>query len=124
QTDRLRRSIRHHLHLVRTIEGLRRDLSQQQPTRLEAVYHRLEPVDPVRRTAWLFDRNPELLDVTGDDWRVEEEARERERRNAIQGFIQQGAVDQLLRLADHAVEAGAVGYYIGFSDLGDEVVTG
>jgi hypothetical protein len=107
--DRLRRSIRRHLHRVRTIEGLDSPLSDRQLVRLEAVYRRLEPESLVRRFAWLFDQNPELLSVTGDDWRAEQEGRERERREVIQRFVGEGAADQLLLIADIAGDAYSVG---------------
>ncbi len=67
--DRLRQSIRHQLHLVRTIEGFRPDLTEQQLSRLEAVYHQLEPQCLVQRSAWLFSQRPDLLSITGSDSR-------------------------------------------------------
>jgi hypothetical protein len=68
QMDRLRQSIRHQLHLVRTIEGIRPDLADQQMSRLESVYNRLEPADLVQRFGWLFNQNPDLLSVAGNNW--------------------------------------------------------
>jgi hypothetical protein len=124
QVDRLRQSIRHQVHLVRTIEGIRPDLSEQQLTKLEAVYRRLEPADLVQGSAWLFNQNPALLSVRGNDWQAEQDALERERRDVVAQFVRQGAVDQLIRLADHAAEPWSVGYYIGHSDLTDELVGG
>jgi hypothetical protein len=124
QVENLRRSLRRHLHRARTIEGYKPHLSHDQMNRLEAVYYRLEPLDPVRRWVWLFSQHPDLLSVTGSDWNVEEHARDQERTRVVSDFLTRGALDDLLLLADHAQEPGTVGYYLGRSNLPDDAVTG
>lgn len=121
--DVLRRAVRRILHQKQTIEGIYPGLSGELVARLRTIYTRLEPAAPVRRHAWLFDTCPDLLSVTGNDWRAEEEVRERERREVIRNFVARGAVDDLLLLADHANEPGAVGYHIGQSELPDDTIT-
>jgi hypothetical protein len=59
-----------------------------------------------------------------NNWQAEQATIERERREVIQEFVRHGTLDQLLRLADHAAEPEAVGYYVGHSDLSDEFVSG
>jgi hypothetical protein len=120
--DRLRRSIRRILHEKLTVEGIHPEISEDLRFRLDRIYIALESPDLVSRDAWLFDTHPELLSVSGNDWRAEDDSRERLRRDVVSGLVGSQKHAELLRLADFSQEAGAVGYHIGQSELGDETL--
>jgi hypothetical protein len=64
------------------------------------VYERLEPADLGRRHAWLFAYNPDVLSVTGDGWRAEQESAEREQQAAATEIADHLSDPDILRLAD------------------------
>jgi hypothetical protein len=122
--DRLRRAIRELLHRKRTIDGIYPEVTAAHVTRLEGVYARLAPSDRLRRDEWLFDTYPDLLSITGNDWRVEGEARERERAAVVRDFVDAGESGRLILFTDGVEDPHALGYHVGQSYLADEVVTG
>ena len=111
QVDRLRKSVRRILHRARTIEGYDSHLSVEQLFRLEAGYHRLEPTDPVRRIAWLFSRQPELLNVTGNDWQAEDRDRDHARTAALVEVVEIAGPDIVLQLAENVEDPFMVGWH-------------
>ena len=117
----LRRAVRHLLHQKRTIDGIYQALTDAHVARLERVYDRLAPSDRVRRDAWLFDNQPELLSVRGNDWEAEQAAIHRERETAIGPFVEDGGRD-LAAIAEQADSPWVVGYYAGQSALDDAAV--
>lgn len=117
--DQLRRVVRNILYERRKYEDIRPQLSDEHIARLEAVYARLTPTDPIRRDGWLFDQHPELLSVTGNDWRVEQDAVNREREAVVGQVLEAGRPDDLMRLAGCAGSPWAVGYAAGQSSLTD-----
>ncbi len=120
QVDSLRRAIRRLLHCLQTTQRYGPAFGEEQLKKLRAAYDRLEPEDPVQRFAWLFEYDPDLLSVHGSDWRDQEEARTRQRQEAVDWLVQQGVVDQLLRFAEHVQDPWAVGYHTGQSGITDE----
>lgn len=100
QGDVVRQSIRHMLHRKFN------PFSQEQIERLEVVYHRLEPVDPIRNIAWLFARSPELLNSSDTDWRANQAAIYDARKVAISEAVQRHGNGIILQLVD-AVESPA-----------------
>jgi hypothetical protein len=116
----LRRAIRRLLHQRRTIEGVYPQLSPEHVARLEAIYARLQPRDLVRRHAWLFDNQPDLLTVTGQDWEQESAAAAAERAAAIREMVEAEGWRSVLRLAAVAEAPAAVGLHVGQSSLPDE----
>lgn len=122
--DRLRRAVRELLHRKRTFDEIYPEVTAAHVTRLEGVYARLAPSDRSRRDAWLFDTHPDLLSIAGNDWRVEGEARERERAAVVRDFVDASESGHLILFADGVEDPHALGYHVGQSDLADEVVTG
>ncbi len=118
--DQLRCAVRKVVHQKRTIEGVYPEITAEYVARMETIYHRLTPSDPVRRDAWLFSHHPDLLSVgVGDDWRVEHDVRDRERAAVVRRFLDDGRVDDLVRLAEASEEPWTVGYLVGQSALPD-----
>jgi len=122
--DTLRRAVRRILHQKRTMPGIYPELSQDHVNRLESIYARLQPADLTRRHGWLFDRHPDLLTVTGDDWNAQEEARASERAAAIREMLQVHGPCVVLRLAESVEAPWGVGFHVGLSDLPDAAVVG
>jgi len=123
-SDDIRREVRRILHQRRTIEGGFPELSLEHITQLEGIYARLQPADLVRRHAWLFDNRPDLLTVSGNDMRIEAEAREAERAAVIREMTQVTAPGVILRLAEFVETPWAVGFHVGQSDLPDSDIIG
>ncbi len=109
----LRGAVRQILHQKRTIEGIYPDITPALEERLETVYARLSPSDPVRRHSWLFDQHPQILSVRGNDYQAEEAALQREREAAIREIVDECPQSDLLRLAGSVENARAVGYAAG-----------
>lgn len=103
--DILRRMVRQVLHRKQTHNNFYQGLTSELLERLRTIYTRLEPADFIRRDTWLFDQHPHLLSVTGNDWQVEADARERERRDVVKAFINRGETSELLKLAEHVTES-------------------
>jgi hypothetical protein len=122
--DSLRRAVRQVLHEKRSNEGVYPSITHSYVDRLERVYERLAPSDRARRDAWLFDAHPDLPNLRGSDWEVEQEAIQRERQEVVRGLIADEEARGLVELADLAKEPWHVGYFAGQSDLADAVVTG
>ena len=118
--DELRDAVRRVIHQKRTLESVYPELTPDGINRLEEVYNRLTPADLIRREAWLFASHPDLLSVSGRDWEAEYEARDRERAESVQRFLDAGRTDDLEPLAQAAGDPWSVGYTAGRSALTDE----
>lgn len=100
-------------------------LPAQAIDRLEQVYTRLTPSDPIRREAWLFGQRPDLLDGEQRDWASYQQAIENARRNAVRKLRENEGLAALLSLARVVEQPGEVGRVMGETaspESGDEQV--
>jgi hypothetical protein len=88
--------------------------------RLEQVYERFEPVDPVLQRAWLFSRTPKPLEARSHDWRERYDNLESARLEAIRELYSQGGQPLLIELASRIDRPEEAGFNLGKSELLDE----
>jgi len=86
-----------------------------------AVYQRLEPENTIDRIAWLFSDQPQLPEVTTDDYSEEEKAIERARSQAVARVFAEGSLHALLQLAPCSQVPYALGYIAGKSEQTAEI---
>lgn len=67
--------------------------------RLEAVYGRFAPLDPLERVAWLFEFSVNLPSPPTAGWEARERAVDAARRQAAQALFSKGGVTAILALA-------------------------
>lgn len=113
QTDRekLWSCLRHVLHHHRQVPDADWAMPGSVLDRLEVIYERFTPPDPLKRTAWLFEQFVDLPKPRTVGWEVQERDVDAARQNAAQALFSEGGVKSILALA-HLVNAAA---YIGKS---------
>jgi transcriptional regulator with XRE-family HTH domain len=87
--------------------------------RLEALYDRFAPTDPLERTAWLFRHSVQLPNPPAEGWQAEERDIDSARREAARAVYAVGgvaAVLSLARLSDAADYLGKALYDTGLSE--------
>jgi transcriptional regulator with XRE-family HTH domain len=67
--------------------------------RLEAIYDRFAPLNPLERTAWLFAQSVPLPKPSAEGWEVAERDVDTARRQAAQALFSEGGVASVLALA-------------------------
>jgi transcriptional regulator with XRE-family HTH domain len=77
--------------------------------RLEAVYDRFAPIDPLERTAWLFQDAVQLPKPTTEGWEAERREIDLERQRAARHVFARGGVSDVLALARLTGAAGYLG---------------
>jgi hypothetical protein len=104
--DSLRRFIHHHREFATTEWAL----PEAELSALERVYHKLDPRDPIKRSAWLFElQTPPLLNPIGHDWRANENAADDARRDAVKTLFEKDETEGIFKLADAVGGAGYIG---------------
>jgi hypothetical protein len=113
----LRDKLRHLIHFQRSLKRKERAMPTAEVSRLESVFHALEPADVTKRYAWLFNQWPRLL--TGE--RVRRNTSEEEYEAKI-NIARQVAMDALLATGGLPIveamiatveSAGALGAAVG-----------
>lgn len=77
--------------------------------RLEALYDRFAPTDPLERTAWLFQLSVQLPNPPAEGWQAEEQDIDSARREAARAIYAAGGVAAVLSLARLSDAAGYLG---------------
>ncbi len=77
--------------------------------RLEAIYNRFEPSDPLERTAWLFEQSVARPNPSAAGWKAEERNVDTARQEAARALFSEGGVMSILALARLVHSAGYVG---------------
>lgn len=88
--------------------------------RLEALYDRFAPVDPLERTAWLFQQSVQLPNPSTEGWETEQrdvDAARQEAARAVYASSGAVAVLALARLSDAAGYLGKALYDSGLSEI-------
>src|SRR5204862_2798842 len=67
--------------------------------RLEAVYDRFAPTDPLMRTAWLFQQSVQLPKPSAAGWQAEQRDVDAAREKAAQAIYAEGGIAAVLSLA-------------------------
>jgi hypothetical protein len=91
--------------------------------RLQGVYERFEPDDPILRRAHLFATTPRLLEPPSPrDWHARHDSLEEARFEAVISLYGEGGLDMLLDMASRVERPEEVGAALGRSALlsGDE----
>ena len=77
--------------------------------RLEAVYDRFAPADPLERTAWLFQQSVQLPKPSAAGWQAEQRDVEAARLHAAQSLFEDGGIPAVLSLARLSDAPGYLG---------------
>ena len=77
--------------------------------RLESVYDRFAPDDPLERTAWLFQQPVQLPKPSTAGWEAEQRDIDAARRQAAQKLYTEGGLSTVLSLAQLTETAGYIG---------------
>ncbi|MDD2677107.1 MAG: hypothetical protein PHP75_06535 [Methylacidiphilaceae bacterium] len=87
------------LHDHRQFPGVDWSLPEEVLARLEAVYERFTPTDPLARAAWLFDDSVALPKPTGEGWEAERLEIDAARQAAAQALYKAGGIPAILGLS-------------------------
>lgn len=104
--EKLRRVLYHHRRFPDAAEWSQKDGALQ---RLEMVYERFAPRDPLERVAWLF-RDPVMLPKpSGEGWEAERREVEAARQVAARFVFEDGGISATLGLARMVDSPGYIG---------------
>jgi transcriptional regulator with XRE-family HTH domain len=103
--DKLRRVLHHH----RQFPDADWSLPAAVLDRLEAIYDRFAPTDPLKRTAWLFEQSVQLPKPSAAGWEAEQRDVDAARQKAAQALYAQGGIAAVLSLARLTHTAGYLG---------------
>ncbi len=103
--DKLRRALHDH----RQFPDAEWSLPAAVLDRLEAVYDRFAPTDPLKRTAWLFQQSVQLPQPSAAGWQAEQRDVDAVRQKAAQAVYAEGGIAAVLSLARLTDTAGYLG---------------
>jgi DNA-binding transcriptional regulator YiaG len=118
----LRTTIRSLLHHHRQTPDADWVLPAEELNRLEQIYERFEPADPVERVAWLFETSVRLPHPTPEGWQTEQVEIDAERRRAIKAVFAERGLDGIFALARTLPDAGYVGKALAEVELDDAII--
>lgn len=101
--------LRHLIHHHRQFPDAEWSMPAEQLDRLEAIYTRFAPTDPLERVAWLFEQNVELLNPSHEGWQAEKRQVEDARRQAAQAVFAAHGPEGILKLSQLVSTAGYIG---------------
>lgn len=111
--DKLRRVLHYH----RQFPDAEWTLPAAVLDRLEAVYDRFAPTDPLEQAGWLFQQSVELPKPSGAGWEAEQRDVETARQKAAQAVYAEGGIAAVLSLARLTDTAGYLGKALHDSGL-------
>ena len=97
------------LHHHRQFPGAEWALPEDVLQRLEGIYERFAPEDPLARVAWLFDRSVALPNPATGEWQAEQREVEAARGSAARGLYEKWGRGKILELARLVDSAGLIG---------------
>jgi len=103
--DKLRGVLHHH----RQFPDAKWSLPGTVLDRLESVYDRFAPPDPLERTAWLFQQPVQLPKPSMEGWEAEQRDVDAARQQAAQALYTKGGLPAVLSLARLTESAGYIG---------------
>lgn len=113
--EKLRRVLHHH----RQFPDAEWSLPDAVLDRLEAIYERFTPEDPIERVAWLFEMSAALPKPSSPGWETKERDVDEVRRQAARTVFSEGGVAAVIELARLVRTPGLIGkalYEVGLSD--------
>lgn len=111
----LRRVLHHHRQFPDAAWSMPADVLD----RLEAIYDRFAPSDPLERAAWLFEQSVALPKPSMAGWEAEERDVDAARRQAAQALFSESGVTSILALARLVDSAGYIGKALYDSGLSE-----
>jgi hypothetical protein len=103
--DKLRRVLHHHRQFPDAGWALPASVLE----RLEELYERFAPAEPLKRTAWLFEEGVPLPNPSGADWKGQQAEVDRAREAAARAVYADGGTEAILSLARLVDTGGYVG---------------
>jgi hypothetical protein len=103
--DKLRGVLHHH----RQFPDAQWSLSSAVLDRLEFVYNRFAPTDPLEQVAWLFQPSVQLPKPSSTGWEAEQRDVDAARQQAVQALYAKDGLSAVLSLARLAEAAGYIG---------------
>lgn len=121
KTDRavLWTSLRRVLHHHRQFPDAEWSMPGEALDRLEVIYERFAPLDPIERNAWLFEQSVALPKPSSAGWEATERDVDAARRQAAQALFSDGGVTSILTLARLVGTAGYIGKALYDSGLSE-----
>ena len=101
--------LRGRLHHHRQFPDAQWSMPAGQLDRLERVYGRFAPTDPLERVAWLFEQGVKLSNPSHEGWQAKERQVEDARRQAAQELFAEHGTEGILKLAQLVPTAGYIG---------------
>lgn len=111
----LRKTISHH----RSFPDADWALPKERIDRLDEVFGRFEPQEPVARYGWLFSNNPELPEGRQGNWEARQETLANARLVAVRAIYAQSGIAGILEFAGHVKQPGELGLALGQSELAE-----
>lgn len=108
------------LHHHRQFPDAQWSLSGSVLDRLECVYNRLTPTDPLEQIVWLFQQTVQLPKPSSTGWEAEQRDVDTARQQAVQALYSKDGLSGVLSLARLAKAAGYIGkalYDCGLPDV-------
>ncbi len=102
-------SLRRVLHHHRGFPDAEWSLPSEVLDRLEVIYDRFAPPDPLERTAWLFEPQVALPRLSMAGWEATERDIDAARRQAARALLSEGGMASILALARLVGSAGHIG---------------
>jgi hypothetical protein len=104
----LREALRAQLHRHRQMPDAEWALPNDELDRIEAIYRRFEPLDPLERIAWLFEPAVHLPNPSKDGWESDQRDIDLARQQAALTIFREQGIDGVLNLA--RLVTGGAGY--------------
>jgi transcriptional regulator with XRE-family HTH domain len=111
QTARMEvwKSLRELLHHHRQFPDAQWAMAAQVLDRLEVIYDRFAPSDPLERTAWLYEQRVALPKPPTEGWEAESRYVDAARQEAARALYSEGGIPAILALARLVDSAGYIG---------------
>lgn len=103
------KKIRGLLHHHRQFPDTQWSLPEAVLGRLESIYERFAPNDPLKQIAWLFEQSVQLPNPSSSGWEAEQRDVDVARREAAQALYKNGGLPSVLSLARLTGAAGYIG---------------
>ncbi|WP_208758143.1 helix-turn-helix domain-containing protein [Bradyrhizobium zhanjiangense] len=102
-------SLRRVLHHHRQFPDAEWSMPAEVLDRLEAIYERFAPADPLEHTAWLFEQSVSLPKPSTEGWKAEQRDIDTARQRAAAAVFSKGGISAVLALARLSNAAGYIG---------------